>query len=186
MPFAKIAKVTPTYYRARSGVLEREATTHMFELFKEFLLKILGLVLPFVVRWLYKREKFINGIKVRVRSEGDGVTYNCGELPIVRIWLILTNLTPFEVEFERIYGHLAYGGIIGDFSHLKRYVLPPAQEKEIFVELWLNEAQVQYVQRNQGQFETKLFFSAYVTSKIHCIELVREIGANNVRLINCE
>lgn len=157
----------------------------MFELLKDFLLKALGLVLPFVVRWFYKREKFIKGIRIRVRGEGDGVMYNCGELPNVRIWLDITNLTPFEIEFERLYGQFALGSVIGDFTHSKRYVLPPAQEREILIEFWLNEYQAQYVRRNHGTYETKLFLGAYVTSNVHKVELAREIGTNNVRFLNC-
>ena len=38
----------------------------MFELLKDFLLKTLGIALPFVVRWFYKPAKFASGIKVRI------------------------------------------------------------------------------------------------------------------------
>ena len=165
--------------------LEREASARMFELLKDFSLKALGLVMPFVVRWLYKPAKLANGIKVRVRGEGDGVTYNCGELPNIRIWLLVTNLTPFEIEIDRIYGQLAYGCVIGEIFHLRRHVLPPAQEEEILIEVSLNEHQVQHIRRNVGKLETKLYFGAYVISKIHSLELAREIGTNNVRHLNC-
>lgn len=157
----------------------------MFELIKDFLLKALGLVVPFVVRWFYKRGKFTNCIKVRVRGEGDGITFNCGELPSVRLWLVLTNFTPFEIEFERIYGQIVYGSAIGEFLHLRRYVLPSAQEKEILVEFWLNESQVKYLRQNQGKNEARLYFGTYITSSIYCLELAKEIGTNNVRFLNC-
>jgi len=157
----------------------------MFELFKDFLLKVLGFVMPFVVRWFYKPAKLANGIKVRVRGEGDGVAYNCGELPNVRVWLLVTNLTPFQIELERIYCQLAYGCVIGEIVHLRRHVLPPAQEMEILIEVSLNEHQVQHIRRNFGKVETKLFFGAYVISKIHSLELSREISTNNVRHLNC-
>lgn len=157
----------------------------MFELLKDFSLKALGFLMPFVVRWFYKPAKLASGIKVRVRGEGDGITYNCGELPNVRIWLLVTNLTPFEIELDRIYGQFAYGCIVGELVHLRRHVLPPAQEKEILIELSLNEFQVQHIRRNLEKMETKLFFGAYVISKIHGIELSREIGTNNVRYLNC-
>lgn len=157
----------------------------MFELLKDFSLKVLGFVMPFVVRWFYKANKLANGIKVRVRGEDDGVMYNCGELPKVRIWLLVTNLTPFQIEFDRIYGQLAYGSIIGEFAHLKRHVLPPAEEKQVLVEISLNELQANYIRQNFGNAETKLYLGAYVISKIHSIELSREIGTNNVRYLNC-
>jgi hypothetical protein len=157
----------------------------MFELLKDFALKALGFIMPFVVRWFYKPAKLDNGIKVRVRGENDGVIYNCGELPTARVWLHVTNLTPFEIEIDRIYGQLAYGCIIGEIVHLRRHVLPPAQEKEILIEVSLNEHQVLHIRRNVGKVETKLYFGAYVISKIHRLDLAREINTNNVRCLNC-
>lgn len=166
-------------------MLVGEGYSRMFELLKDFSLKALGFVMPFVVRWFYGPEKLANGIKVRIRGEGDGVTYNCGELPSVRVWLVVTNLTPFEIELDRIYGQLAYGCVIGEIVHLRRHFLPPAQEKEVLVEVSLNEHQVQHIRRNFKKLETKLFFGAYAISKIHSLELSREISTNNVRHLNC-
>lgn len=157
----------------------------MLELLKDFSFKALALVLPPVVRWFYKPEKFAEGIKVRIRGDGDGVTYNGGELPNVRIWLLVTNLTPLEISIDRIYGQIFYGCQISEFSHLKRYVLPPAQEKEIFVEFSLTDHQSQFIKRNLGKNETRLSLGAYITSKVHHVELAREIGTNNVRHLNC-
>ena len=157
----------------------------MFELIKDFSFKFLAFVLPSVVRWFYKPVKFAENIKVRIRGEGDGVTYDCGELPNVRIWLLVTNLTPLEISIDRIYGQLFFGCQLGEFSHLKRHVLPPAQEKEIFVEFSLTDHQSQFIKRNLRKNETRLSLGAYVTSSVHNIELSREIGTNNVRHLNC-
>ncbi|MEZ0209247.1 MAG: hypothetical protein ACAH17_03680 [Candidatus Paceibacterota bacterium] len=157
----------------------------MLELFKDFLLKALGFALPFVVRWIYKPEKLANGIKVRIRGDGDGVTYNCGELPNIRIWLEVTNLTPFQIEFDRIYGQLAYGCVVGEVNHLKRHVLPPAQEKEVFVEFSLNESQAQFIRQNREKQDTRFYLGAYIISNIHNIEFSKEINTNNVRFLNC-
>lgn len=156
----------------------------MLELLKDFSFKALAFVLPPVVRWFYKPGKFAEGIKVRIRGEGDGVTYNYGELPNVRIWLLVTNLTPLEISIDRIYGQLFYGGQVGEFGHLRHYILPPAQEKEIFVEFSLTDQQSQFIQRNLGKNETRLSLGAYVTSRIHNIELARDVGSNNVRHLN--
>ena len=157
----------------------------MLELLKDFLLKVLSFIMPVVVRWFYKPAKLDKGIKVRVLGEGHGVTFNCGELPNVRIWLLVTNLTPFQIEVDRIYGQLAYACVIGEVAHLKRHVIPPTQEKEILVEVSLNDHQQQHIRRNHGKAETKFYFGAYVITKIHRIELTREISTNNVRYLNC-
>lgn len=157
----------------------------MLELLKDFSFKVLAFLLPSVVRWFYKPGKFAEGIKIRIRGEGDGVTYNCGELPNVRIWLLVTNLTPLEISIDRIYGQLFFGCQLGEFSHLKRHFLPPAQEQEIFVEFSLTDRQSQFIKRNIGKSETKLFLGSYITSKVHSIELARHIGTNNVQHLNC-
>lgn len=157
----------------------------MLDLLKDFLLKAFGHVLPIVVRWFYKSTKFNNSIKIRIRSEGDGITYNCGDLPNVRIWLLITNLTPFQIEIDRIYGQLAYGCVIGEVSHLKRHIIPPTEEKEIFIEASLNEHQNQHIRNNYGKVETTFYLGAYIISNIHSIEIVREIKTNHVRHINC-
>jgi hypothetical protein len=157
----------------------------MFELLKDFLIKVLGLVLPFVVSWFYKPAKLDKGIKIRIRGEGDGVAYFCGELPKVNIWLVITNLTPFQVEIDRIYGQLVYGCVIGEVIHLKRHSIKSAEEKEVLLQLSLNEYQEKHIRQNLEKVETKLYLGAYVTSKIHNIELSREITTNNVRHLNC-
>ena len=90
-----------------------------------------------------------------------------------------------EIELDRIYCQLVYGCVIGEIVHLRRHVLPPAQEKEILIEVSLNEHQVQHIRRNVGKAETKLYFGAYVISKIHSLELAREVSTNNVRHLNC-
>lgn len=157
----------------------------MFELLKDFGFKLLAFIFPSVVRWIYKPGRFDEGIKIRIRGDGDGVTYNGGELPNIGIWLLVTNLTPFEISFDRIYGKIYSGCQVGDFGHLQRHVLPPAQEKEIFVEFSLTEHQSMFIKRNLGKNDTRVSLGAFVTSKIHSIELVREMGTNNVRHLNC-
>jgi hypothetical protein len=159
----------------------------MVELLKDTIPKVLGYIMPFVVRWFYKAGKINEGIKVRVNSDGDGVTYNCGELPTVRIWLQLSNLTPFTIEFDRIYGQLCYGGVLGEFTHIKKYRLLPASEQDALIVISLTEAQVQYIRRNLSNVQaSKIYLAAFINCKIHSFELHREVNTNNVKLYNCD
>lgn len=157
----------------------------MLDLLKDFIVKALGHLAPFAIRWFYQPDKLANAVKIRVRSEGDGITFNCGELPHIRIWLLITNLTPFKIDFDRIFGQVCYGAVIGEFVHLRKYSLPPSKEKEIFIEYTLNGQQVQYIRRNLGKMDTKIYLGAYVNSKIRNFELSREINTKNVQLQNC-
>ena len=158
----------------------------MLELLRDFALKTLGLALPFVVAWFYKPEKIAGNLKFRVRGDGDGVTYECGDLPSVRIWFLVSNLSPFNVEIDRLQVQVAYGAVIGEVLHIRRHALRASREAEFLVEGSLNERQVAYIRKNLHQkFETKLHLTAYVTSKIHSFELAREVNTNNVRQLNC-
>lgn len=158
----------------------------MVELLTNILPKVLGYATPSAVRWFYKPEKIDKRIKVRVRSEGDGVAYNCAGLPNVRIWLQLSNLTPFTIEFDRIYGELWYGGFLGKFTYIKKHKLLPATETDTLIEISLTEAQVQYIRHNLSNVQTKLFLGAFINCKIHSFELHREVNTNNVQLYNCD
>lgn len=157
----------------------------MLELLRDFTLKVFGHILPFVVAWLYKAEKIASGIKIRVPGEGDGVTFEGGELPRVRVWLRASNLSPFPVEIDRIALQVAYGAVIGEIAHIRKRSLPESKELEFLIEGYLNEKQVAYIQKNRSQnYETKLYLTAYLNSKIHNFEITREVQTNNVRFIN--
>jgi hypothetical protein len=158
----------------------------MTKLLKDTLLKFLGYAMPFAVKWFYKPGKIDEGIKVRVRSDGDGVMYDCGNLPNVRISLQLSNLTPFTIEFDRIYGELWYGGFLGKFTYIKKHKLLPATEANALIEISLTEAQVLNIRRNLLlKAPTKISLDAFINCEIHSFELHREINTNNVQHDNC-
>jgi len=157
----------------------------MFEILKEFAVKALGRVLPFIIRWYYKPEKLAKKIKIQICGVGDGVVFECGELPYVRAWLEITNLSPFPVEFERLYGHFWYGTRLAPFYYLKRVRVEPAHDTKIFLEADLTRPQADYIKRNKDQrLEQKLSVSAYVVCKVNNIEIEREVRTNNARLQN--
>jgi hypothetical protein len=158
----------------------------MLELLRDFELKAFGHALPFAVAWFYKPESISANLKFRVQGHGDGVTYECGEIPGVRIWFLISNLSPFKVEIDRMQIQVVYGSVIGEILHIQKHTLNASKESEFHVQGYLNEKQVAYIRKNLHQnFETKLYLTAYVNSKIHNFELTREVNTNNVRLLNC-
>lgn len=160
----------------------------MVELLQEFIIKVLGRVLPILVRWYYKPEKLAKKIKIQVHSSGDGVIFDCGEMPYARARLEVTNLSPFPVELERVYGHFWYGTRLSPFLYLKRVKVAPAHDAEIYIEADLSSAQVSYIKRNKVRMEQgmdqKLSVSAYVLCKVNNFEIQREVQTNNARLQN--
>src|SRR5207247_10514116 len=96
---------------------------NMLELLRDFALKALGELVPFIVAWFYKPEKISASLKFRVQGHGDGVTYECGDLPSVRIWFLVSNLSPFKVEIDRLQAQVAYGAVIGVIVHIRKHTL---------------------------------------------------------------
>jgi hypothetical protein len=157
----------------------------MLELLKDFGLKALGIVAPFVVAWFYSPEKIASDIKFRVRGEGDGVTFEGGELPKVRVWLLVSNLSPFNIEVDRMVIQLVYGSVIGEVNDVRRRTLPCSKEAEWLVESTLNDKQLAYIQRNmENKPETRLTVTAFINTSLHKFESSASVGTGNVRFLN--
>lgn len=92
----------------------------MLSILSDFFVKFLAQVLPFLLRWYYKPEKIAAKIKVRISSDGDGIVFWGGEMPRAQAWLQITNLSPFPIRFDRIYGYFWYGTQLAPFFLLKQ------------------------------------------------------------------
>src|SRR3954466_3231249 len=93
----------------------------MLELIGTGLLRLGAMALPTVARWFHSQDKLSSQIKIRVRGDGDGVVFNCGEMPNARVWLRITNLSPIDIEFDRIFGTISCGSRLTAFQDLNRY-----------------------------------------------------------------
>lgn len=160
----------------------------MRDLFTDFLFKLAAILVPWMVRRFYGPDKLGSAIRIRVTNEGDGITFNCGELPNVRVWLRITNLSPIEVEFDRIFGHVNYGSQLAAFQDLEHRRVPPSSEMEFMIEASLNGEHVNFLRRNRNQqnFKASLSLSAFVRSRLHNFQLpFHQVRAENVSFINC-
>lgn len=99
----------------------------MLNILTDFLIKLLGQVVPFTLRWYYSPEKIAEKIKIRVCSEGEGIALWGGELPYAQAWLEITNLSPFPVRFDRIYGNFWYGTRLASFFLLQQQLVDSAK-----------------------------------------------------------
>lgn len=158
----------------------------MSKIFLDFFFKLAAYVLPWAVRRFYYAEKIADHIKVRVCNEGDGITFSGGDLPTVRIWLRITNLSPIEIEFDRIFGHVFYGSQLAEFQDLQRRRIQPASEIEFLIEAHLTSEQVEFVRRNMSnKFETSLSLSAFLHSCLHNFQIpFRQVRTKNIDFIN--
>ena len=158
----------------------------MMELAGSWFLKLAAWAAPFLARRLYSQSKLTSKIRIRVRGEGDGVVFNCGEMPYARVWLNVANFSPIDVEFDRIFGEISHGSQLAPFYNLHRHLVDATGEKVIFLEIPLNQDHVTFLRRNRNNnFQTTLNFSAVILSSVHNFELPRrELQAGNVQFQN--
>lgn len=128
----------------------------------------------------------IEQVKIRVQNEGDGVAFNCGDLPLARIWLRITNLSPIELEFDRIWGRVFHGSQLAEFRDLDRRKVPKSGEIDFMIECPLTQDHVAFLRRNlKNKHDTWLSLSAYVYSRLHNFEIkARQVRAKNVDFVN--
>ena len=161
-------------------------TQPMRDLLSEFLFKLVAYLFPWIVRRFYPVERLIEQVRIRVQNEGDGITFNCAELPSVRVWLRITNLSPIELEFDRIYGHVFHGSQLAEYQSLERRKVPMSSEIEFLIDCSLSQDHVAYLRRNRNnRLDTWLSLNAYVHSRLHDFELKgQKVRSKNVDFIN--
>lgn len=159
----------------------------MLALLSDFGLKLAAHVAPWLVRYFYKVDRLHAGVKIRIVDGDAGISIDCGELPRFRAWVRITNLTPFKLTVDRVYGDLYHGAKLAEFRNLDRQVVPTASEMEFGIEADLTSEHVRFIRRNLGQrFKTYLSVSAHMHSRLHDFEIVgREVHTKNIDLVNC-
>lgn len=155
------------------------------EVLGNWIVKVLAGAFPFLVRWYYTSEKIQKDIRVAIRGSGEGVVFDCGDIPRVRVWLVVTNLSLVKIEIENIVGRICYGNSFCEINHFRKHSLRTSADTEIFLECWLNEFQVRHIKTNiKNKFETKLFIVGNINTSVHNFELSRELATNNVQFFN--
>jgi hypothetical protein len=159
----------------------------VIKLFTDFGLKIAAGIAPIIVRRFYRVDRLQAGIKIWVVEAHQGIWVNCGELPQFRAWLRITNLTPFDLTFDRLYSHLFHGSQLAEFQSLERRLVPTRSEKEFMISANLAPEHVACIRRNlANRFQTYLSIRALVHSRLRNFEIIgREAHTGNVDLINC-
>lgn len=155
------------------------------EVIGNWIVKVLAGALPLLVRWYYTPEKIQKGIRVAIRGSGEGVVFDGSDIPKIRIWLVVTNLSLVKIEVESIVGRICYGNLFCEINHFRKHSILTSADTEIFLECWLNEFQVRHLKTNlKNKFETKLFMVGNINTSVHNFELSRELATNNVQFIN--
>ena len=155
----------------------------MFEATKDLILKILGSLIPKLFGLAYKADWISEKIKLRPRTEGEAITFNCSELPTIQIWIQATNLSPFTIEIDRLLVQVQYGGHIGEFVALRRTSVMPVAEALIRIDGSLTEKQVTYLRAIKNTSYATLYLTAFINCAVHDLEITRSLQTTNLRLI---
>lgn len=157
----------------------------MIEILIEFIVKLLGWALPFTLRRWYPPKRIDGLIKVRVSSQGEGIEFWNGDMPKVRVYVEITNLSPFPLEIDRAYGSFEYGSDLEKFTYLKRESIQPASAISISIEASITKEHVAVIRRlTSSNPRPVLQFNARVLCKVHNFELSRTMQTSHYRLVN--
>lgn len=165
--------------------VDRQGDDSMYELVKEFSVKLLAKLLPWTLRWLYTPEKIAGLIKVRISSEGSGIELWGGELPHASAWIQITNLSPFTLELERAYGSIEYGSSLDRYNYLRKAIIPPASEVRIHIEASLSQEHVGIIKRLKPSNPNPVVnFEGYFKSSVNEVHAIRRLETSHHRLVN--
>lgn len=156
----------------------------MLSILSDFFVKLIAQALPFLVRRYYTPEKIAEKIRIRISSDGDGIALWGGELPRAKAWLEITNLSPFAIRFDRIYGNFWYGTQLAQFVLLKQQSVDSTQDIRVYIEAELTPSHAEYIRKNQGKMNAKLEIGALGVCKVNQFELFRTVQTGNVQLHN--
>ena len=158
----------------------------MFEAIRSWAVKILAKIMPSIFRWIYSHEKLAGLVDVTINSENDGVVVNCSELSDARVWIEITNLSPFKLKLVGTEAVLYWVGRVAEFQSLQRIDILPYTKQKLLIESSLNESQAAHIRKNHASDNPRLHIKLYFESSIRDIEKHRDMQTTNIRLLNCE
>ncbi|MBK9132474.1 MAG: hypothetical protein IPM20_12675 [Gammaproteobacteria bacterium] len=122
-------------------------------LFVNFVVKLLGRFIPWSIRWLFPPARLSKLIKIQIAGQSRGIEYWAGDLPKIRVYLEVINLSPFVVEIDRIFGHFNLGSQVASFAYLRRAKVLSPSEVVVFIEADLSDNQIKYIRTNKDAVE---------------------------------
>ncbi|UQG59636.1 hypothetical protein MIH18_18240 [Marinobacter sp. M3C] len=157
----------------------------MLEAVRSWLIKVLSKLLPSLFRLIYSNEKMLGMVDVTISSENEGLVVNCADLPDARVWLEITNLSPFTLKLTGIEAVLLWVGRAAEFRSLHCLNIKPHSKEKILIETSINELQARHIREKNQLDKPRLSVHAFFESSIRPLSKQREIQTSNFRLLNC-
>ena len=157
----------------------------MFNLAPSLVIKLMGKILPFVVRWFFKPEKLAEKIEITVNPQDEGICINAGQGASARVWLKISNLSPFPVEIDRIFGDLSLSNKVAEICYLHRKTIEPSKSLLVFADTALSSLQVDLIKLQENTKEATLKLNAYFNCKICNFSITQKyVKSKNLELMN--
>lgn len=91
-----------------------------------------------LVGWTLKqgftKEKMAQKIAVDLSAHNSAVCINCADNPDIRVWMRVSNYTPFNQKIDKITATFYQGGVSLKMREDRKHTIPPFSEEKIFLQ----------------------------------------------------
>jgi len=139
----------------------------------------------FLLRRVFTPERLAACTDVTVRARGEQVTFNLSGLPTCRVWLMIGNRNPFDIELDRMVVSVWYGAKVIELYGLDRIRIEPRAAHPVFLEAPLGETQVGFLRGDYDHRYRAVNARAYFDSAAGRFGVfTRQIEAVRIELTN--
>ena len=137
-----------------------------------------------VLRWVFNSTRMASLVEIDVRPRGSALTFDCGDAPLVDLWLTVRNGTPFVVTLDRLRVDLwCSGRRLGELWFLERIAVPAGTKGRDLLVRGL--AGVRYDRLLEKDPRGSIQVRAYFESKVGRFELnTRQLEGIRPELVN--
>lgn len=153
----------------------------MFEALIDFIIRLLGRIMPFMVRWYYKPDKLRKLIDIQVPMDQEGLIFVLSQFPHVSLQLEIKNRLPFLIEIDRLIVYLHVQSRNLQFYFLEKKQIKSFEDVQIKLETELEPTLVEYLRTDRSRAHIKtatLTYYAYFLSNVVNFEIRDNIKAN--------
>lgn len=110
--------------------------------------KLITWLPKYILRKIFTRDKLRDLILFDVRPRHEYATVELGEVPSFRLWLQVTNISPFEVELDRSSFDFSCAGVTLRSYKLERISISSGKTTILHVEGSMSDGEANNIARN--------------------------------------
>jgi len=120
-----------------------------------------------ILRRIFPPAKLADLVLVDIRPRHGPVSVNLGDPASFRVWLKVTNLSPFDVELDRASLKLWCGGVVASSTAQDRVPMRSGQSAELLFQGALSDGDVRQMIRNNDVQHAAIEVSAEFNCSLH-------------------